>query len=184
MATLTSGVIPAEADAGLPTFAEAVEAHKAMVYSILWHFLRERSLAEEVAQEVFLELHKSWASMKSAKHIVFWLRRVASHRAIDFVRKRKNRPEMSFEETGEPTVLERVHDSFLSCYLERVVASLPEKQRIVIVLRYQEGLELEEIAKILGIKVATVKTQIFRALELLRAKTARRLRIGDIHDAV
>jgi len=175
VATVASGAVPAERDAALPAFAEAVEAHKAMVYSILWHFLRDRSLAEELAQDVFLELHRNWASMKSSQHILFWLRRVTSNRAIDCVRKRKARPETSLEETGEPTVLERVHDAFLSAYLERMVASLPEKQRIAIVLRYQEGMELEEIAEVLGIKAATVKTQVFRGLDLLRAKTARRL---------
>ncbi len=113
--------------------------------------------------------------MESEEHILFWLRRVTSHRAIDFVRKRKSRREMSLEEAGEPTVLERVHDSFLSSYLERMVASLPEKQRIVITLRYQEDMEPQEIAKVMRMKVNTVKTQIFRALELLRAKTAHRL---------
>ena len=113
--------------------------------------------------------------MKSAEHIVFWLRRVTSHRAIDCVRKQRVRSETSLEETSEPTALERVHDPFLASYLERMVASLPEKQRIAIVLRYQEGMEMEEIGDVLGMKISTVKTQIFRALELLRAKTARRL---------
>jgi RNA polymerase sigma-70 factor, ECF subfamily len=113
--------------------------------------------------------------MKSAEHIVFWLRRVTSHRAIDCARKRRVHLETSLEETSEPTALERVHDAFLSSYLERMVASLPEKQRMVIVLRYQEGMELEEIAEVLAMKVSTVKTQIFRALELLRTKTAQRL---------
>lgn len=79
---------------------------------------------------------------------------------------------------GEPTVLERMHDSFLSSYLERMVASLPEKQRIVIVLRYQEAMEIEEIAEALNMKIATVKTQLSRALELLRSKTAHRLGQG------
>ena len=83
---------------------------------------------------------------------------------------------MSLEESGEPTVLEQVHDSFLSSYLGRMVASLPEKQRMLVVLRYQEEMELEEIARVLGMNVSTVKTQIGRALELLRAKTTHRLK--------
>lgn len=161
--------------AGLPLFAEAVDRHKAMVFSILWHYLRDRTVAEELAQDVFLELHRSWGSMKSAEHIVFWLRRVTSHRAIDCARKRRLHLERRLEEMSEPTALERVHDSFLSAYLGRMVGSLPEKQRIVIVLRYQEGMELEEIADVLGLKISTVKTQIVRGLELLRTKTAQRL---------
>jgi RNA polymerase sigma-70 factor, ECF subfamily len=179
VAAIPSSAISAEQGDSLPTFAAAVETHKAMVYSILWHFLRDRSLADELAQDVFLELHRNWHSVKSAKHLIFWLRRVTANRAIDFVRKRKLRPETSLEESAEPTVLERVHDSFLSSYLERMVASLPEKQRMIIVLRYQEEMELEEIAQVLGMNVNTVKTQAFRALELLRVKTAHRLKPGN-----
>jgi RNA polymerase sigma-70 factor (ECF subfamily) len=159
----------------LPSFADAVEEHKAMVYSIAWHFLRDHAAAEELAQEVFLQLHRSWASMKSPEHVVSWLRRVATHRAIDFVRRARIRSETSLEETTEPTVLERVHDTFLSAYLERMVASLPEKQRLVIILRYQEDMDVEEIARTLDMKPATVKTQLARGLALLQAKTARRL---------
>lgn len=146
-----------------------------MVFSICWHFLRDRTSAEELAQEVFLQLHRNWSSMKSPEHITFWLRKVTSHRAIDFARKRKRHPETSLEETAEPTTLERIHDTFLSTYLERMVASLPQKQRIVVVLRYQEEMEIEEIARMLKMKPATVKTLLARSLELLRAKTERRL---------
>ena len=147
-----------------------------MVYSIAWHFLRNRALAEELAQDVFLELHRRWSSIESTQHLVFWLRKVTSRRCIDMVRRRKTRGETSIEELAEPTALERVHDSMLSSYLERMVASLPERQRIVIVLRYQEGMQPEEIAEALDMNVSTVKSQITRGLELLRTKTAHRLK--------
>ena len=149
--------------------------HKAMVYSIGWHFLRDRVAAEELGQEVFLQLHRNWGAIKSADHLLFWLRKVTGHRAIDFARKQKKRGETSLEETAEPTALERVHDTFLSGYLQRMVASLPEKQRAIVVLRYQEDMEIEEIAEALSMKPATVKTQLFRAIDLLRSKTGRRL---------
>jgi RNA polymerase sigma-70 factor (ECF subfamily) len=176
----TTSIAANRADqAALPAFAAVVELHKAMVYSIAWQFLRDRVAADELAQDVFLQLHKNWARIESPTHLVFWLRKVATHRAIDASRKRKAHAETSLEETDEPTVLERVHDSFLSSYLQRMVASLPEKQRSVIVLRYQEEMELEEIAKILGMNVSTVKTQISRALDLLRGKVSRRLGKGN-----
>ena len=160
----------------LPPFAEAVEANKAMVFSIAWHFLRDRGAAEELAQDVFLELHRHWNTLKSAEHLVFWLRKVASNRCIDAVRRGKLHRVVSLEESAEPTALERVQDPLLSAYLERMVASLPEKQRILVVLRYQEGMQPEEIAKVLEMNVSTVKTQISRALDLLRTKTEQRLR--------
>jgi len=170
----------AETAESLPPFAEVIETHKGMVYSIAWHFLRDRPAAEELAQEVFLQLHRSWSSMKSADHIVFWLRKVASHRAIDHARRLKRRPETSLEEAAEPTTLERVHDTFLSTYLARIVASLPEKQRMVVILRYQEEMEVEEISKALNLKAATVKTLLARAIDLLRTKAERRL--GRVED--
>ncbi|HEY7304188.1 MAG TPA: sigma-70 family RNA polymerase sigma factor [Bryobacteraceae bacterium] len=171
----------------MPSFPEALDAHKAMVFSIGWHFLRDRVAAEELAQDVFLQLYRNWGAMKSPDHLVFWLRKVTSHRAIDLVRRRKIRPELSLEETAEPTVLERVQDSLLSSYLERMVASLPEKQRMAIVLRYQEDMDPNEIAEVLEMKVSSVKTLISRGLELLRAKTSRRLGVADYrnsHDTV
>jgi RNA polymerase sigma-70 factor (ECF subfamily) len=164
--------------AAMPTFAEALDLHKAMVYSILWHFLRDRSLAEELAQEVFLELHRSWKAIQTPGHMTAWLRRVTTHRAIDAARKRKLRPETPLEESGEPTVLERVHDSFLSTYLERVIASLPPQQRMVIILRYQEDMDIQEIASVMNMKASTVKTQLARGLDLLRTKTSQRLQPG------
>jgi RNA polymerase sigma-70 factor (ECF subfamily) len=146
-----------------------------MVFSIGWHFLRDRSLAEELAQEVFLRLHRSWDSMESREHLECWLRKAMSHRCIDEIRRRKAQPQVSLEDAAEPGALERLQDPLLTAYLERMVASLPEKQRMLVILRYQEGMEPEEISKMLGMKPSTVRTGLGRALELLRAKTWRRL---------
>src|SRR3954471_19876205 len=100
------------ADAALD-FEALVHRHQAMVFSIAWHFLRDRSAAEELAQDVFLELHRHWAEMKSPEHMVFWLRRVMSNRCIDTVRKLRNHRETSFEDNVEPTALERIQDPLL-----------------------------------------------------------------------
>lgn len=169
------GIVDVTSTAPL-SFAETVEIHKSMVFSIAWHFLRDRALGEELAQDVFLELHRHWPAMKSPEHIVFWLRKVTCNRCIDVVRRRKLRRETSLEESPEPAMLERVQDPLLSAYLQRMVASLPERQRLLVVLRYQEGMEPEEIARMLSMNASTVKTQISRALDLLRAKTAHKLK--------
>lgn len=160
---------------GLPTFAEAVDQGKAMVFSIAWHFLRDRLLAEELAQDVFLRLYRSWHSMESREHIECWLRKAMTHRCIDEIRRRKIQQHVSLEDAQEPGTLERLQDPLLTAYLERMVASLPEKQRMLVILRYQEGLEPDEISKLLGIKPSTVRTILGRAIALLRSKTWRRL---------
>jgi RNA polymerase sigma-70 factor (ECF subfamily) len=163
----------------LPAFAEAVEQNKAMVFSIGWHFFRDRALAEELAQDVFLRLFRSWHCMESREHIECWLRKTMTHRCIDEIRHRKTQPQISLEDAEEPGTLERLQDPLLAGYLERMVASLPEKQRILVILRYQEGLEPEEISKLLGMRPSTVRTILGRAISLLRSKTWKRL--GQSH---
>src|SRR5260370_38590563 len=71
------------------TFASVLRAQQTMVFSIAYHFLRDRSAAEEGSQDVFLQLHKRFDEFKSDAHVAFWLRKVASNRSCDYVRRRK-----------------------------------------------------------------------------------------------
>jgi len=149
-----------------------------MVFSIALRVVGDRSSAEEVAQDVFLELHAKLPDLESPEHVRFWLRRVAAHRSIDFVRKRARRPEDSCDpnELPELAVEDDPGDPLLSRQLRQLVASLPTVQRTVIVLRYQEELTPDEIAATLSMPVATVKSHLQRTLRLLREKAARVLR--------
>ena len=159
-------------------FRRLVLEHQSMVFSIALRVVGDRSSAEEVAQDVFLELHTKLPDLESPEHVRFWLRRVAAHRAIDLVRKRARRPEESFDpnELPELAIDDDPGDPLLSRQLRQLVASLPTVQRTVIVLRYQEELTPEEIAATLSMPVATLKSHLQRTLRLLRAKAARVLR--------
>jgi RNA polymerase sigma-70 factor (ECF subfamily) len=154
-------------------FAQLVREHQSMVYSCAWHFLRDRGLAEEVGQEVFLELHRSLANLESPEHVKNWLRRTAVHRSIDQARKRRLQPRLTLEDVPEPSTGPHSVDPLLSAALQRIVASLPEKARAVVILRYQEDLDPSEIADLLAMPVGSVKSQLQRALALLRGKLSR-----------
>ena len=156
-------------------FASLVRQHQAMVFSIAWHLLRDRAVAEELAQDVFLSLHQHLAELESPEHILFWLRRVTSNRALDEVRRRQRRPMVSLENAPEPVSAAAPGDPLMGSALRKMVAALPEKARAVVVLRYQEDLDPTEIARILSIPVGTVKSQLQRALALLREKLSRSL---------
>lgn len=162
-------------------FADLVREHQAMVFSIAWHYLQDRSLAEDVAQEVFLELYRKISGIQSASHLTFWLRRVAVHRSIDQGRRHKNRREQPLEGLPEPTTHKAPKDPFLLRQLRRGLAKLPEKQRMMVLLRYQEDLGPAEIAEILEVPVNTVKSTLHRSLEELRLKLARK--IGEVRYA-
>src|SRR5215470_16595281 len=83
-------------DAG--SFAGIVREHQSMVFSIAYHFLRDRWMAEDLAQDVFLHLHKNLRAIQSPSHLVYWLRKVTGHRCIDQARRMKLRPRVSLTE--------------------------------------------------------------------------------------
>jgi RNA polymerase sigma-70 factor (ECF subfamily) len=156
-------------------FAELVSQHQSMVFSLACHFLRDRSVAEELAQEVFLNLHQNLSAIQSPAHLTFWLRKVTVHRCIDQTRRQKVRPQVSLEDVPEPVAAQAEDDMLLSQMLRKVVDTLPEKPRMVVILRYQEDLEPAEIARVLKMPLNTVKSHLRRSLALLREKLSRKL---------
>jgi RNA polymerase sigma-70 factor (ECF subfamily) len=154
------------------SFADAVRLHQSMVFSIAYHFLRDRCAAEEVAQDVFLKLHTKLGALESPDHVKFWLRKTASHRSIDYARKRRSGA-VALDDAPELSVDADPGDPFLRERLKSLIASLPETPRMVMILRYQEELMPEEIAGVLGMPVRTVKSHLHRSLAMLREKIER-----------
>ena len=146
-------------------FAELLAEHESMVYSLGYHFFNDRERAADIAQDVFLQLYRSLDSIDSHAHLVHWLRQVTTRRCIDQLRRGRLHP-VPIEEaahlstpTGDPT---------LGRALRQLVATLPESQRLVVTLRYQEDLGPEEISRIAGMRLNTVKSHLHRALRALR----------------
>jgi RNA polymerase sigma-70 factor (ECF subfamily) len=153
-------------------FATLVREHQAIVFSMACYYLHNRSLAEDVAQEVFLRLYRNLAAIRSPAHLLLWLRQVTVRLCIDQARRAPERPHISLEEVAEPTAERSASDLMLVERLRRLVASLPENARMVVILRYQEELDLAEIAEVLRIPINTVKSRLQRSLAVLREKLA------------
>lgn len=165
-----------------PDFEALVDEHQSMVFSLAWRMTGDRGLAEELAQDVFLELDRNLGKMESAEHARYWLRQVTLHRATDALRKRRTHAASMGTDVWEE--LEERHaivgpgnyglgydeESPLSRKIEELLAGLPESQRTALILRYQEDLTPEEIAVTLNSPLATVKSQLQRGLKLLRAR--------------
>ena len=160
-----------------PDFEQLVDEHQSMVFSLAARMTGDRGLAEEIAQDVFLELDRNLGKMKSAAHVSFWLRRVAMSRSADAMRRRRVRcTDMWIEiEEGHGSTTED-KDSPMGARLEQLLATLPEPQRAALILRYQEDLTPEEIAATLDAPLATVKSQLQRGMKLLRHKAQSHLK--------
>jgi RNA polymerase sigma-70 factor (ECF subfamily) len=161
------GVQPA--GAGLD-FAGIVNDNQSMVFSLALRFVRDRAGAEELAQDVFLQLYRQLDRIESPAHATWWLRRAICHRSIDEMRKRRLRPRVGLESAPEPSEKSSQQDPFLQARIRTLVESLPEKARMIVTLRYQEDMDPAEIAEMLDMPVSTVKSHLHRSLTVLRGK--------------
>jgi RNA polymerase sigma-70 factor (ECF subfamily) len=155
-------------------FEAIVRQYGSLVFSIGVHFLANAALAEEIAQDVFLELYRNLHKIESEAHLVSWLRRSTSNRCIDTSRRSSYRSEVSMPDTFHPATAGTTSDLLLHESLRKQVAELPEWQRAVVILRYQEDLDPNEISQMLNIPVNTVKSRLYRAMETLRERLNRK----------
>ena len=154
-------------------FEALVRKHQAMVYSIAFHFFRNSGIAEEVAQDVFLQLYEDRDAVTSDSHIVSWLRKTAAHRCIDLLRHRKVQGEIQVDELPDTAGTSTEADPLMKERLWRLIGSLPEKQRMIVILRYGEDMDVDEIARTMQIPVRTVWSHLQRSIALLRDKASQ-----------
>ena len=160
-----------------PDFEQLVDEHQSMVFSLALRMTGDRGLAEEIAQDVFLEMDRNLGRIESPLHAMSWLRRVTMSRSTDALRRRRVRGMhlwVEMEETHGASV--EAASSPLGARVDGLLATLPEAQRAALILRYQEDLTPEEIAAALNAPVATVKSHLQRGLKLLRAKASCNLK--------
>ena len=134
---------------------------------------KERSLAEDIVQEVFYELYKKREALK-IQSLVGYLKRAVYNRSINKVKGRKDHvdaDEMAYELTDN---MNNSQDDMeygeLETFINSVIDSLPEKCRLVFVLNRFEQLSYKEVAAKLDISVKTVENQMSKALKKLRAE--------------
>ncbi len=165
-----TGILARAATGDAEAFAELVGQHQRMVYSIAWHFFRDPALAEDIAQEVFVQLFQTLDAIASESHLVFWLRQVTTRKCIDQARRRWRRQEVELEAAAHLSSEAEQADWLEMKRLQSFVAGLPAKFRAIVTLRYQEDLQPSEIAELLSCPVNSVKSRLQRALALLRKR--------------
>jgi RNA polymerase sigma-70 factor, ECF subfamily len=156
-----------------------VLAHQRSVYSLALRMLGTRDLAEDLAQDVFMQLNRNLKSIESREHLAFWLRKVTAFRAIDQLRQRARLATTSFDEDTHlksDTPADHHNDAgtsdpLLQRHLELLLEELSPAARAVVLLRYQEDLDPVDIAQTLEMPINTVKSHLKRSLQFMRQKT-------------
>lgn len=144
-------------------------AHSKLVYSVALRVLRDPGAAEDVLQEVFLQIWRNPSTFVSARgSLQAWLAVSARNRAIDLLRRR--RPSDSVDDVVLFAPYDLAGDSEHTLMIEKaraVIAELPDEQRKTLELAFFDGLTHAEIAKQTGNPLGTVKTRIRSALQTL-----------------
>ena len=148
-----------------------IRAHQRTVYTLALRLLGNRELAEDLTQDVFMQLNGNLKSIASNTHLLFWLRKVASNRAIDQLRRRSRFEMTSIDDEVLPASTADGGDPLLQRHLERLMLELSPPARAVLLLRYQEDLDPADIARTLEMPIDTVKSHLKRSLEILRQRT-------------
>ena len=151
-------------------FESLVRMFQGSVYSIGYRMLNRRDIAEDLAQDVFLQLYRKLDSIESMEHLGFWLRRVAANLAIDWLRRAAHSPSQPLDAGLEIPAQQQDEDPLLNRELSRLLSELSPAARAVMLLRYQEDCDVADIAAALDMPVNTVKSHIKRSLTALRGK--------------
>jgi RNA polymerase sigma-70 factor (ECF subfamily) len=157
-------------------FETVVRQQQGMVFSIACNFFHNPAVAEEVAQDVFLQLFQNRRAVQPGAHCIAWLRRTTVHRCIDTRRHSNFRQEMQMDPLPDVPADCRETDPLLYEGLRRLVASLPETPRSVLILRFGEDMDADDIGRVLQMPVRTVWSHLQRAIALLKEKTVRYLK--------
>jgi RNA polymerase sigma-70 factor (ECF subfamily) len=174
-------------------FTALVEKYKQPVMNLVCRTLRDATEAEDLAQNVFVQVYKSADRYKTTAKFSTWLFTIARNLCLNEIRRRSRHPAESldaphpehadqplhqFEDKHTTAPPEKLLHGELEQKIEEALAELPEKQRMAILLCRQEELSYEEIAEILGCSLSATKSLIHRGRETLKQKLKPYLRTG------
>ncbi len=127
-------------------------------------------LAEDIVQATFLKLHSHRTSYRTGTAVLPWVFTIADRLLIDAFRRRGRDPSQTTDEPPDVGAWDVHVDPFLSEAVRVAIETLPEYQRVVVVLHVFEGLDLHEVAARLGIEPTTARVRKHRAWAALREK--------------
>ncbi|MBT3294689.1 MAG: sigma-70 family RNA polymerase sigma factor [Verrucomicrobia bacterium] len=168
-------------------YAELVDTHQTGAIQLAYSLLSNYEDARDAAQEAFVSAFHSLPRFKGSARFSSWLYRIVVNKAKDKLRKRQRTPYMVSVDNDDESAgvgpftlpdlkskapAEIMHEKELATTISRAVQQLPFKQRTAFVLHHMQGKPLQECADVMGCRLGTVKTHVFRATQRLQALLA------------
>ena len=178
-------------------FSALVDKYKQPVMNLVYRMLRDVTEAEDVAQNVFVQVYRSAHRYQVSSKFSTWLFTIARNLSLNEIRRRTRHPADSMDASSPEQEDQPWHqyqdvkavgppDKLLQRELEQKIndalADLPDNQRIALLLCRQDELSYEEMANVLGCSLSAVKSLIHRGRETLKQKLKPYLQTGVWHD--
>jgi RNA polymerase sigma-70 factor (ECF subfamily) len=163
-------------------FCSLAQAYERRIYSLAFHYCRERQDAEDLSQEVWLKAYSALATFRYESSFYTWLRKITINCFINHRRRHAKSLPWHREGTDASTIDDYAADAGSATtgleitlqnrlVVEKVVQALravTPQQRLIFLLKHQEGMTYEEISKELGCSIGTVKKSVSRTMAKLR----------------
>jgi RNA polymerase sigma-70 factor (ECF subfamily) len=178
----------------MAAFEELVDKHKQPITNLLYRNLRDAAEAEDLAQNVFIQVYKSADRYKADAKFSTWLYTIARNLCLNEIRRRSRHPADSLDHLAAPendqtarqfpdkkelAAGDKLLRSELEGKVEEALASLPENQRTAMLLYQQQDLSYDEISEIMNCSLSATKSLIHRARETLKSKLKPYLKTGE-----
>ena len=151
-------------------FQELVDRYKGLVFALIARTVQDRSRAEDLAQEVFLRVHRGLPYFRGEARLSTWIYRIVANVCV----QDSSRPaSVSLDDERASPVVPSASDRQFGDFelrdrLEKAIARLPANYRLLIAAHYLDGVQYEDLAAALALPLGTVKTQLYRAKQQLR----------------
>ncbi len=167
-------------------FSALVQKHQKSVHALAWRKVGDFHFAEEITQDVFLQVYKKLSTLKNPGQFVGWLYVIVNRRCINWIQRHRPTTQ-SLDSMPAEQIEEASYTHYVSNQLDleitehrheivkRLLQLLPESERTVIVLYYLGEMPVKEIGKSLGVSVNTIKSRLSRARKRLQAQGAELL---------
>ena len=164
-------------------FSVLVQKYQKSVHALVWRKIGDFHHAEEITQDIFLQVHKKLPTLKDPHQFTGWLYVIANRFCIDWMRKKKFTVQ-SIEDTPTAEIEKSAYARYVSEQrqaeaterrretIKKLLAQLPESERTLVTLYYLGEMKVKEISKFLGISVSTLNTRLHRARERLQGKAS------------
>tara|TARA_R110002126_G_scaffold258482_1_gene401465 strand:+ start:33676 stop:34257 length:582 start_codon:yes stop_codon:yes gene_type:complete len=168
-------------------FSRLLDDYQQKVFGTCISFVPNKEDAEDIAQEVFLEVFKSIAKFKGDSKLSTWIYRIATNKCLEFIRKKNTKKRFAFMQTimGNEIPIDKTHyftefnhpgvvleNKEKSAIIFKAINTLPETQRVIFTLAKIDGKSYQEIVEITGKSLSSVESVLFRAKKSLKEKLA------------